>query len=35
MSTQKNTPNGQQSMGGIAPKLAEITDAVLFGDIWE
>lgn len=35
MSTQNNTPNGQKSMGDIAPKLAEITDAVLFGDIWE
>lgn len=26
---------GQQSMGDIAPKLAELTDQVLFGDIWE
>jgi 4-carboxymuconolactone decarboxylase len=22
-------------MGSVAPKLAEISDAVLFGDIWE
>ena len=26
---------GQQAMGGTAPKLAELTDEVLFGDIWE
>lgn len=26
---------GQQAFGHIAPKLAEVTDAVLFGDIWE
>lgn len=25
----------QQLMGDIAPKLAELTDQVLFGDIWE
>jgi len=26
---------GQDSMGGIAPKLAELTDRVLFDDIWQ
>ncbi len=26
---------GQESMGGIAPKLAELTDQVLFDDIWQ
>jgi 4-carboxymuconolactone decarboxylase len=26
---------GQQGLGHIAPKLAEVTDQVLFGDIWE
>jgi len=26
---------GKQAMGDIAPKLAELTDQVLFGDIWE
>ena len=26
---------GQHSMGDIAPKLAALTDQVLFGDIWE
>ena len=25
----------QKSMGDIAPKFAELTDKVLFGDIWE
>jgi 4-carboxymuconolactone decarboxylase len=25
----------QQLMGDIAPKMAELTDEVLFGDIWE
>ena len=38
--TQSNatTPNqtrAQQLMGDFAPKLAELTDNVLFGDIWE
>jgi 4-carboxymuconolactone decarboxylase len=29
------TPDiGRQSMGDVAPKLAELTDQVLFGDIW-
>jgi len=26
---------GQMAMGRVAPKLAEVTDKVLFGDIWE
>jgi 4-carboxymuconolactone decarboxylase len=26
---------GQQAFGHVAPKLAEVTDEVLFGDIWE
>lgn len=26
---------GKQSMGDIAPKLAELTDSVLFDDIWQ
>ncbi|KRF02230.1 4-carboxymuconolactone decarboxylase [Frateuria sp. Soil773] len=25
---------GQRTMGGIAPKLAELTDRVLFDDVW-
>lgn len=27
--------NARKSFGGIAPHLAEITDKVLFGDVWE
>jgi 4-carboxymuconolactone decarboxylase len=27
--------NARQSFGDIAPHLAEITDKVLFGDVWE
>lgn len=27
--------NARNSFGDIAPKLAEITDTVLFGDVWE
>jgi len=26
---------GQRAMGDVVPKLAELTDQVLFGDIWE
>ncbi|HTR10181.1 MAG TPA: carboxymuconolactone decarboxylase family protein [Paraburkholderia sp.] len=26
---------GQKAFGRVAPKLAEVTDNVLFGDIWE
>jgi 4-carboxymuconolactone decarboxylase len=26
---------GQQSLGDVAPKLAELTDQILFGDIWQ
>jgi len=25
----------QKSLGGFAPKLVELTDNVLFGDVWE
>lgn len=31
----KNQNHGQRLMGDIAPKLAELTDQVVFGDIWE
>lgn len=32
----KKEPSGAQKMlGGFAPKLAQLTDDVLFGDIWE
>lgn len=32
---QKAPSRAQQLMGDIAPKMAELTDNVLFGDIWE
>lgn len=35
MSEQKELSRAQQLMGDFAPKLAELTDEVLFGDIWE
>ncbi|WP_098010706.1 carboxymuconolactone decarboxylase family protein [Streptomyces sp. sk226] len=25
----------QQAIGGVTPKLADLTDEVLFGDVWE
>jgi 4-carboxymuconolactone decarboxylase len=32
----KPTPtNARNSFGDIAPKLAELSDLVLFGDVWE
>jgi 4-carboxymuconolactone decarboxylase len=32
----KNEPtNARKSFGDIAPHLAELTDKVLFGDVWE
>lgn len=34
--TTKTGPSrAQQLMGDIAPKLADLTDNVLFGDVWE
>jgi 4-carboxymuconolactone decarboxylase len=33
--TVKPPSRAQQLMGDIAPKMAELTDNVLFGDIWE
>lgn len=35
MSEQKEQSRAQQLMGDFAPKLAELTDDVLFGDVWE
>ena len=35
MSTDKPAGRARASIGAIAPKLAELTDDVLFGDIWE
>ncbi|HJV49921.1 MAG TPA: carboxymuconolactone decarboxylase family protein [Noviherbaspirillum sp.] len=31
----KTMGSAQQALGAIAPKLAELTDEVLFGDVWE
>jgi 4-carboxymuconolactone decarboxylase len=32
----KKQPSGAEKMfGGFAPKLVELTDNVLFGDVWE
>ena len=35
MSEQKEKSRAQQLMGDFAPKLAELTDDVLFGDVWQ
>ncbi|MDB4953610.1 MAG: 4-carboxymuconolactone decarboxylase [Myxococcales bacterium] len=35
MKSDKPDSPGQQAIGEIAPKLAELTDDVLFGDVWE
>ena len=35
MPTDKPASSARKTIGGIAPKLAEITDDVLFGDVWE
>lgn len=35
MSEAKERSRAQQLVGDFAPKLAELTDDVLFGDVWE
>jgi 4-carboxymuconolactone decarboxylase len=35
MSSDKNATGARKNIGDIAPKLAELTDDVLFGDVWE
>jgi 4-carboxymuconolactone decarboxylase len=35
MATKNPGGAARKSIGDIAPKLAEITDDVLFGDVWE
>lgn len=35
MTTKGSPGNARKSIGDIAPKLAELTDEVLFGDVWE
>ncbi|GAB4513978.1 MAG: hypothetical protein Kow0047_25680 [Anaerolineae bacterium] len=34
MAEQKQPSRAQQLVGDFAPKLAELTDEVLFGDVW-
>ena len=35
MDPQKPAPTAQELLGEIAPKLLELTEKVLFGDVWE
>ena len=35
MATDKPVSGARKTIGDIAPKLAEITEDVLFGDVWE
>jgi 4-carboxymuconolactone decarboxylase len=35
MSTPKPPTAAQKALGDFAPKLVELTDEVLFGDVWE
>ena len=35
MSESSQPSRAQQLMGDIAPKLADLTDKVLYGDVWE
>jgi 4-carboxymuconolactone decarboxylase len=35
MSESKELSPAQKLIGGFAPKLAKLTDDVLFGDVWE
>lgn len=35
MSESEEQSRAQQLMGDFAPKLAELTDDVLFGDVWQ
>ena len=35
MSEPKEPSRAQQLVGNFAPKLAQLTDDVLFGDVWE
>ena len=35
MSSKPAPTHARKSFGDVAPKLAELTDEVLFGDVWE
>jgi len=35
MASEKPTPTVRELIGDVAPKLTELTEKVLFGDVWE
>ena len=35
MDSQQPVPTARELLGDIAPKLLELTEKVLFGDVWE
>ena len=35
MSNNKPLPNARERLGDVAPKLVDLTEKVLFGDVWE
>ncbi|AHV95381.1 carboxymuconolactone decarboxylase family protein [Paenibacillus sabinae] len=35
MSNEKELTGAQKAIGDFAPKLVELTDDILFGDVWE
>lgn len=35
MASKKPTPTVRELIGEVAPKLTELTEDILFGDIWE
>ena len=35
MALQQPKPTARQLIGDVAPKLVELTEQVLFGDVWE
>ena len=35
MDSQPTVPKARELLGDIAPKLLELTEKVLFGDVWE
>jgi 4-carboxymuconolactone decarboxylase len=35
MASKQPTPTARELIGDVAPKLAELSEDILFGDIWE
>jgi len=35
MASQQSKPSTRELIGDVAPKLVELTEQVLFGDVWE